>query len=144
MATNHIDGDLVGVFISEVLVTPLSSDWKEIVCGMDVGLDGSSDVSTKRTKCGTIKNVGPAAWSITGTGTHNTVPGTDQVSAEKLIALFQNGTEILVKIVHATTASLLYRQGSGQISKYSEKLSTGESAEFDFAIDVSGNLDLTS
>lgn len=144
MATNAIQGDLIGLFISEVLVTPLTTDWKEVVCGENAGLDGSRDVTSKKTKCGVIKGYGPTSWVITGSGTHNTAPGTTQISANKLISLFQGETEILVKLVYATDSSLYYRQGEGQITKYTEGANVGDPLSFDFTIEVTGIIDFTA
>lgn len=137
MATNAIQGDLVGLFISTNLVTPA---WKEIVCAENTGVDGSRDVNTRRTKCGVVKGFGPAAWTITGSGTHNSAPTTSQVSAQALIDAFQAETPILVKVVHATDDALYYRDGTGQITKYTEGANTGDPLSFDFTIDIEGDL----
>jgi len=144
MATNHIDGDLVGIWISTVLTSPQASDWDEIVCGMNVGLSGSGDVTTKRTRCGVIRTQGPFGWEITATGTHNTAPTAGaQVSADDLLTHAQSGTQLLVKVAHATDTSLLYRVGQATISSYDESINVGDSAEYDITFSVTGDLDIT-
>jgi hypothetical protein len=143
MATNEIQGDLVGLFISTVLVSPLTTDFKEVVCAENSGLDGSADVNTRRTKCGVVKGVGPMGWTVTGTGTNNSAPGTNQISANTLVSLAQNQTPVLVKMVHATTSSLYTRIGQGIISRYAESANAGDPLGFDFTIDISGNMTLS-
>lgn len=141
MATNAIQGDLVGVFYSTNLVTPA---WKEIVCAENTGTDGSRDVNTRRTKCGVVKGYGPAAWTITGSGTHNHTPGGSQGSADELATIFQDETPILVKVVHAVDDDLLYRSGQGQVTRFTESLNSGDPASFDFTIDIEGDLVLVA
>jgi hypothetical protein len=139
MATNEIQGDLVGLYFSTNLVTP---DWKEVVCAENTGLDGTRDVNSKRTKCGVIKGFGPSAYSITGSGAANTTPGTGKMSADDILDLFQNETDVLVKMEHATTAALYSRVGKGQVTRYSETANTGDVVSYDLTVDISGPLTL--
>lgn len=137
----EIQGDVVGIYISTNLVTPA---YKEIICAENTGLDGSRDVNSRRTKCGIKKGYGPVSWTMTGTGTHETVLGVNQISAQELIGIVQNETDVLVKIAHVTDATLYYRQGQGQITSYSESANSGDPVTYDFTIDISGDLDITS
>lgn len=139
---NAIQGDMVGLFVSTVLVSPQTTDWKEVVCAENTGVSGSRDVNKKRTKCGVVKGFGPIDWQITGTGTLNSAPSTGQLSGNDLIALCQNETDVLVKVVHATTSTLYTRQGQGQFSKHTESANTGDPLSFDFTIEIEGNLTL--
>jgi hypothetical protein len=143
MATNEIQGDVVGLWITTVLTGTVAADWKEVVCAENTGVDGSRDVNKKRTKCGVVKGYGPADWSINGTGANNSSPATGQVSSDDLAVYFQDGTDILVKVAHATTEALYYRQGQGQITKFNEGANTGDPLSFDFTIDISGDLTFT-
>jgi hypothetical protein len=139
-ALNTIDGDLVGVWISTNTVTP---DYAEVVCAENTKVDGSADLKKKSTKCGVAKKTGPVDWTITGSGVHDSAPGTGKISADAMIALLQSGDEFLVKVAH-TTAALVYRQGTAVLSKYSEDFSVGGFGEFDFTIDVIGDLDVVA
>jgi hypothetical protein len=142
MATNEIQGDLVGLFISTVLTSPTTSDWKEVVCADNTGVEGSRDVNTRRTKCGIVRGFGPAAWRITANGTHNSAPGTNQISGATLTSMFQDETPLLIKVQHATTTSLYTRQGLGQITSYSENANAGDALGYELTIDVSGKFTL--
>jgi hypothetical protein len=143
MATNEVQADVLGLWISTVLTSPQPTDWLELVCAENTGLSGSRDVNKKRTKCGVIKGFGPIDWQITGSGTTNTTPGTGKLSGNEVIDLAQNETPILVKVAHGTDTSLYYRQGQGQITKFNETANTGDPLSFDFTIDVSGLIDTT-
>ena len=141
MATNAIQGDLVALSISTNVTTPA---YKEVVCSENSGLDGSADVNTKRTKCGVIKGVGPMAWTFTGSGAFNSIPGGSAMSAQELVTAAQDQTPILVKLAHATDATIYYRQGQGIISSYSETANSGDVVSYDFTIDIEGDLDVLS
>lgn len=138
MATNELQADVLGLWISTVLTNPSSSDWKELVCAENTGVSGSRDVNKKRTKCGVIKGYGPVDWQITGSGTTNTTPGTGKLSGNEVVDLFQDEIPVLVKIAHSTNDSLYYREGQGQFSKFTETANTGDPLSFDFTLDVSG------
>lgn len=143
MATNEVQGDLIGLFISSVLVTPLTTDWKEVLCNENLGLDGSRDVNTKRTKCGPVKGFGPPSWTVQFTGTYNTTPGTNKISAQELAAFFQNETPLLLKMVHATTAATYTRIITGQITKYTEGANTGDAVNYDVTFEGQGSVQLS-
>lgn len=139
--SKKIEGKLVGVWISTNLTTPA---YKEIVCGQDTGLDGSKNITTLETKCGTLKTAGPANWQLTGSGVANSEPGTNELSADELIGIMQGDTQVLVKLVHATDTALYYRQGTGTMTAYSESGSVSDSITFDFTIEIDGNLDTSA
>jgi hypothetical protein len=140
MATNEIQGDLVGLFIS----TDGGTTKLEVVCAENSGVDGSRDVNSKRTKCGVIKGFGPASWTMTGSGVANTTPGTGKASAQTLIAAFQNETPLSIYLIHAVDDALYYREGAGQLSRYTETANTGDTVNFDFTFDIAGNLVIVS
>jgi hypothetical protein len=143
MATNEIQGDLILLSISTVLTTPLATDFKEVVCAENAGVEGTKDVNTRRTKCGPIKGFGPANYTFNITGAANTAPTSTQISASTLASMFANNTPILVKLVHSTTSSLFTRIGQGQITRYAETANSGEVVGFDATIEISGGLTLT-
>lgn len=134
---NKIPGNLVAVEISTDLVTP---DWKEVVCGQDASLDGSKDVTTTKTKCGTIKTASDPSWSFSGTGILNHTPGAGELSGDDLIAILQGDTDVLVRLTYATDDTLYYRQGQGVMTAYSETSNTDDPVSYDFTIEVSGDL----
>lgn len=138
---NSIPGKLVGLFISTVLDVPV---WKEVVCGQDVGVEGSKDVTTVRTKCGVLKTAGDPSWNITGSGVANHTPGATELSADELITILQGDTDVLVKLEHATDDAIYYRQGQGIMTAYSESAGESDPISFDFTIEISGNLTIVA
>lgn len=134
---NKIAGNLVAVEISTDLETP---DWKEVVCGQDASLDGSKDVTTTKTKCGTIKTASDPSWSFSGTGILNHTPGAGELSGDDLIEILQGDTDVLVRLTYATDNNLYYRQGQGVMTAYSETSNTDDPVSYDFTIEVSGDL----
>lgn len=134
---NKIDGKLVNLQISTDLVTPV---WKTVVCGQDVGIDGSKDVNTVRTKCGVLKSSGDTSWTLTGSGVANHTPEATELSADELVAIMQGDTDILARLTHATDDELYYRQGQGIMTAYSESAGEGDPISFDFTIEISGDL----
>ena len=118
--------------------------YKEIVCGEDVGLDGSKDVTTRRTKCGVLKTAGDASWTMTGSGVANHTPGGTELSADELVAVMQGDTDVAVRMVHATDDALYYRQGRGIMTAYSENATESDPVAFDFTIELSGDLVITA
>lgn len=141
MATNEIQGDVVGLFLSTNLVTPA---WKEVVCAENTGLDATRDVNTKRVKCGVIKGFGPPAYSISGSGAFNSAPSGTQVSSNEILGYMDAETPVLVKIAHITSGSIIYREGQGQITKLTEGFNSGDVVVFDFTVDISGGLTLVA
>jgi len=135
--SNSVTGNVLGLWISTNLTVPA---WKEIVCGTDIGLDGSKDVTTTRTKCGVIKSAGDTSWTITGSGVANHTPLTGEVSADELIAVMQGTTDVLVRYQDDTTPANMYRGGQGIMTAYSENAGTDDPVVFDFTIELNGAL----
>ena len=98
---NSLNGTLIGISISTNLVTPA---WKEIVCSSeDITLDGSTEGGTTlTTRCGVLKTAGTASWQVTGSGVFNTTVGGSEVSGNELVELFQDKTDILVKLEYTS------------------------------------------
>lgn len=143
MATNQVIADVLGLWYSTVLDTPV---WIEIVCGDAFSIAGSTDVNTKKTFCGVIKTVSPPDFTISGSGVANTAPdaGT-QGSANEIMGLFQAQTPVKLKIAYRTGTSLIYRttNGTAYLSSYNETYNVGEAVAFDFEFSVSEDFDLT-
>jgi predicted secreted protein len=138
---NKIASNNVLVAISTALDTP---DYKDIVCGQDVSIDWSKDITTLRTKCGVIKSAGEPSVTISGTGVANHTPDTGELSADELAGIMQGDTDVLIRVQDDTTPANYYRQGRGIMTAYAESADLDGSVTFDFTIEVSGELDLVA
>lgn len=139
VTANSLKGKEVFIHISTNLVTPAYS---VLVCQINGGLSGSRDVNTQSTKCGVAKAGGEPNYQVTGSLAANTAPGTGEISADDLIALFESGDSFLFKLAHTTPANY-YRAGTGFLSNYSETANDGETVNADFTIEVEGGIDIT-
>lgn len=135
----NIDGELIGLFIS----ADSGTTWKEIVCAEDQSLEGTRNTTSRVTKCGTLKSKGPASWSMPFAGVAKTDPESDEVSAQDMIEYFQEGTELDFKFAHKTDESILYRQGTGFLSGYTEEYPAEDFVGFNGTVEISGDLVLT-
>jgi len=138
--TNNISSNITGLWISTALDTPV---WKEIVCGTDVSLDGSADITTTSTKCGTAKSKGSMSWSMSGSGVANHSPDSDELSADELIEIAQGTAQVLIRWQDNTTPANFYRSSTAHITAYTENAPEGGTVEFDFTAELQGNIDLT-
>lgn len=134
---NAIDGSIVTLKISTNLVTPA---YKTVVCAINSGLSGSTDVNVVDTKCGTSKSRGNANWTIDGSFEANHTPSGTEMSADELIALMSSGADFLFQLQDETTPGNYYRQGTGFFSSYNETANNKENVQGDFTIDVIGDL----
>ena len=142
MAVTKIDGKLVTLAISTNLVTPA---FKFIVCATDSNLDGSTEVDTVNTKCGVFKSFGNTSWTLTGSGVANATPEATEVSADEILTIFQDSTEVLFEINHETTAdTIIYRAGRGTFSAYSENHGADGLVTFDYTLEVDGDIDISA
>lgn len=121
-----------------------SEDFKDVVCGQDIDIDWSKDITTLKTKCGTVKAAGEPSITITGTGVANHSPGGTEVSADEIAAIMQGNSDVLVRVQDETTPANYFRQGQGTMTAYSESAPLDGALTFDFTIEVSGSLDLVA
>jgi predicted secreted protein len=140
-ASDKINSNEVLLAISTNLDTP---DYKDVVCGQDIDIDWSKDITTLKTKCGTVKAAGEPSVTITGTGVANHTPGGTEISADEIAAIMQGSADVLVRVQDDTTPANYYRQGQGTMTAYSESAPLDGAVTFDFTIEVSGSLDLAS
>lgn len=141
MAVTKIEGKFVSLEISTNLVTPA---YKMVVCAEDSNLDGSTEVNTRDTKCGVYKTFGNTSWTLTGSGMANATPDSDEVSADEILTIFQDGTPVLWKITHTTGDTIIYRQGQGTFSAYSETHPAADLVGFDYTLEVDGDVDISA
>ncbi len=97
---NKISSNDVLIAIATNLVTPV---YKDVVCGQDINIDWSKDVTVLRTKCGVAKSAGTPSITITGTGIANHTPGGTELSADDLAAIMQGTTDVKVRVQDQTT-----------------------------------------
>jgi hypothetical protein len=134
-AADTINGRDVILSIATNLTTPV---YKSVVCSIDNGLTGSSNVQTSDTKCGQAKARGTSNRTVTGNLAANTAPATGEMSADDLDALFESGVDFLFKL---DDGSDYYRAGTGFLSTYNETANTGDVVKADFVIEVKGAID---
>jgi 4-amino-4-deoxy-L-arabinose transferase-like glycosyltransferase len=134
-AADTINGRDVILSIATNLTTPV---YKDVVCSIDNGLTGSSNVQTSDTKCGQAKARGTSNRTVTGNLAANTAPLTAEMSAEDLDALFESGVDFLFKLDDGAD---YYRAGTGFLSTYNETANTGDVVKADFVIEVKGAID---
>lgn len=134
LAEDTIDGKLVVLSIATNLTTPV---YKDVVCSIDNGLTGSANVQSTDTKCGQAKARGTSNRTVTGSLAANTAPGTTEMSADDLDALFTSGADFLWKLDDGTNYT---RTGTGFLSAYNETANTGDVVKADFTIEVKGNV----
>lgn len=133
-AKNTIDARQVLLKISTNLVTP---SYKSVVCSIDNGLTGSSNVQKTDTKCGQAKSRGTTDHTVTGSLAANTAPdSTTEMSADDLIALFESGADFLWELI----ATGYTRKGTGFLGAYNETANTGDVVKADFTIEVKGGI----
>jgi hypothetical protein len=132
--TKTISGKETLLKISTNLVTP---DYKSVVCSIDNGLTGTSNVQKTESKCGTVKARGTSDHTVTGSLAANTAPSAGEMSNDDLLALFTSGADFLWEVVNGTD---LVRKGTGFLSGYSETYPTADVVKADFTIDVKGNV----
>jgi hypothetical protein len=142
MAITKLDVNNIAVSISTNLTTPA---WKEIVCMEDHTLDGKTNVTKRKTRCGNLTFTDSPEWSVTNSGAANLTPATGtEASVQELATIFQDQTPFLVKLEHRTDPTKYYRSGQGLLTSYTETGKQGDAVGFDFTIDVDGDLDLLS
>jgi hypothetical protein len=141
MAITKIEGKLVKLEISTNLVTPA---YKMVVCAEDSTLDGSTDVNTRNTKCGVFKSNGNVSWTLSGSGVANATPDSDELSADEILTLFQDSTNVLWKLTHETGDTIIYREGQGFFSAYSEGHPADDLVGFDYTLEVDGTIEIAA
>lgn len=141
MATTKIEGKLVTLEISTNLVTPA---YKMVVCAEDSSLSGSTEVNSRDTKCGVFKSFGNTSWTLEGSGVANATPEADEVSADEILTIFQDSTPVLWKITHTSGDTVIYRQGEGTFSAYSETHPATDLVGFDYTLEVDGDIDISA
>jgi hypothetical protein len=133
--TKTLSGKETLLKIATNLTTPV---YKGVVCSIDNGLTGTSNVQKTETKCGTAKARGTSDHTVTGSLAANTAPDSaTEMSNEDLLALFISGDDFLWEVVNGTD---LLRKGTGFLSAYSETYPTADVVKADFTIDVKGNV----
>lgn len=133
-AADTIDGKIVELKISTNLTTP---SYKSVVCSIDNGLTGSSNVQTTDTKCGQAKSRGTSNRTVTGSLAANTAPGIGEMSADDMDALFTSGASFLWQL---TDGADYTRTGEGFLSAYNETANNGDVVKADFTIEVKGDV----
>lgn len=140
MAITKIAGKLVKLQIS----TDGGTTFKTVVCAEDSNLDGSTEVNSRDTKCGVLKSFGNTSWTLTGSGVANATPEATEVSADEILTMFQDTTTVNFKITHDTGDTIIYRTGAGSFSAYSESHPSADLVDFDYTLEVDGDIDISA
>lgn len=141
MAVETLKSNEVGVYIS----TDGGTTKKEIVCGTDITIDSSKNITRKKHKCGSAAAVSEPEYTISFGGVANLTPTiASEVSAQELAVLDADTTAITVIVQHRTDPTKYYRSGLGYISSYTENLPLDDTMDFDIEFAVDGAMELTS
>ena len=102
----------------------------------------SSDVNTKKTKCGVFKGVLTPDMKISGTGTVNVLPSATEYSYDQLQVDQLAVTKKSFRIQDDATlgAGVPFMNGDGYWSVSQVTLNNGETVDFSFTFEVDGTI----
>lgn len=150
MANLEINSSLVSVRLSITsIVDALDVTGKMIVCEESSSLSSASNVSERKTKCGTITNTDSPTRTISGSGVAVGDLAATAVSAQQLM-IWQDANTLLyfayLNQVSGTLAlgEVVYMTGTCRVSNVTVTADMGNGVStFDFELSISGVVDLT-
>jgi hypothetical protein len=126
------------VMFIEYSDTPGSAK-KSAVCQSEGSFDGSRNVVSDETNCGTLKVLGPQNNRFTLNAVVDTVPDANEASFNDFQTLYANNTK---KYWHLTdSAETIYHGGYGWISALGQQNVSGQTAKFTMTIEIEGDID---
>lgn len=121
---------------------PSTPDWKLITCLQTKGISKTTNTTTINTDCepNFVRQLPTdSQWSATFDGLIDSVPDSDQISAEAL-NLLQDNREVRPFRFH-TDDDTYYREGLGFINQLDENGSAGE--YYNYSISITGTAPLS-
>lgn len=150
MANLEINSANVFVKLSETSVADaLDVTGKTIVCEESSSLASSSNVSERKTKCGTITNTDSPTRTISGSGVAVGDLASAAVSAQQLLIWQEANTLLYFAYINTVSGTLAlgevaYMTGTCRVSSVTITSDIGDGvATFDWELAVTGVVDLT-
>lgn len=150
MANLEINSQSVYVKLSTTSVADaLDVTGKIIVCEESSSLSSSSNVSERKTKCGTITNTDSPTRTISGSGVAVGDLATNAVSVQQLLQWQEANTLLYFAYLNQASGSLtqgevVFMTGTCRVSNVTVTADIGDGvATFDFELAVTGVVDLT-
>lgn len=150
MANLEIGAQHVYVRLSTTSVADaLDVTGKTIVCEESSSLASSSNVSERKTKCGTITNTDTPTRTISGSGVAVGDLGSTNISAQQLLIWQEANTLLYFAYLNEVSGTLalgevIYMTGTCRVSSVTNTNDIGDGVStFDFELAVTGTVDLT-
>lgn len=122
--------------------TDSGSTYKVVVCKKSANIDGSRNVNTEETDCGTFKTLGPSNWKLNFTGVVDTGPDAGEGSWTELLTLFEANTSFMSKF--ATSGNEPWITGTGRLASLQLSADApSDTVKFTAAFEFSGAIDIT-
>lgn len=126
------------VMFIEYSDTP-SSTKKSAVCQSEGSFDGSRNVVSDETNCGTLKTLGPQNNRFTLNAVVDIAPDATEASYNDFQTLYANNTK---KYWHLTDSTeTVYHGGYGWISALGQQNVSGQNSKFTMTIEIEGDID---
>lgn len=132
------------------VVLKVSTDnitFKSFICEISSSLDLSRNSNQVETKCDSgvaYTTLGALTGSIPFSGVFETYPSASQVSANEMIGYLINKTYLYWKLENPSGGALMYRQGAGYVTSFSETYNVGELVQCEGEISIDGTVDITA
>lgn len=143
MATTTVQSNLVPIAVS----TDSGSTYKNVVCKKSWNFNHETSTTSEETDCGTLTGIGSNTWSFDVEGVMNTTPASTELSAEDLLSIAHNQTNVLVRAQYPTSGTPgtdIYIQGSAYITNFRVVNTVGNLMTFTATITGTGVLDITA
>ena len=122
------------------------STWKVLVCLKDISIPLQTPVTAEDTYCGKKVGVGVIEFNPSGNAVCETRPDTDEVSADDLIEMMDDGTSFLWRVQNPTSGSVgqgLYLSGSCKCTNVTITGTANGLVNFSFTLTGEGTLTTT-
>lgn len=125
------------------------SSYKTLVCVQSGTVDGSADVTTEETDCGSLTSVGNPAYTITAEALCETAPSVSQVSYKDLLTAFNTKAVVSVRVQNPTVigsslGTAYYHAFNARVTALSlNKSSSAAYISFSVTLQSDGIVDVT-
>ena len=146
MANLEINSALVYPVISTVSVADALTNGKKIVCEESSSISSSSNVSERKTKCGTITNTDSPTRTISGSGVAAADLGADAVSVQDLLEWQEANTLLYWAFRNLASGTidedeLIHMNGQARVSNVTVTSDIGDGVvTFDWELAVTGTV----
>lgn len=110
-----IQSNLVPIAVS----TDSGSTYKNIVCKKSWGFNGSTATNVEETDCGPLVGLGSNNFTFDFEAVMNTTPDSDQVSAKGLLDIWNNQTQVMLKVLYPSPGGTnIFISGVAYLTSY--------------------------